>query len=699
MKYKYNQLNRNEYEVHQLVLGLINDGSRVLDIGCATGCLDKELVKKKCEVWGIDRNSEAVKKASRYCHETFSLNVDKGSSLPVPEKYFDYVIILDVIEHLLHPENILSAIKPHIKGGGKIILSTPNVAHASIRLMLLKGEFQYTSLGIMDNTHVHLYTRTTFGNLLKKEDFRISKMIPTNGMCKVPFLYKITDRLPRSWQYRIAQTIPTLFSYQFVAEARLDQALGPKSTEKIKFLLINAIDVTKTLQTSLPPLSLGYLVSSLRCEYGDDLIEFKIIDRDIASEIRKFKPDIVGITSVSQNYNFAIKYASIAKKHALPVLIGGTHVSVLPTTLTKNMDIAVIGEGEATIKELFAVFLKNKKFPKMDLRHIKGLAFWDHGKIIQTEKRPPIEPMDAIPMPARDLMKIEKCTHVFSSRGCPYRCVFCASSRFWNKTRFFSAKYVVAEVKYLYQNFGVKEIDFWDDLFIVSRARIKEMISLLRREKLLGKIVFGCAVRSNLIDENLAKLLQTMNVKRVSMGLESGTPRILNYLKGSTINIKDHQRAIRIFKKYGIEPSASFIIGSPTETREEVLQTLKFIKDSKLRGFGDYVLTPLPGTPIWDYAKERGLVSEKMDWSTLNVEFEENHQDAVILSETLSRDELYKLFLQFRLEQKKRHLVDVIKHPIIVPRMIYHYLKKVISSPDYNMLNGANRDHHHRPRG
>ena len=449
----------------------------------------------------------------------------------------------------------------------------------------------------------------------------------------------------------------------------------------MKFLLINAIDITKTIQTSLPPLSLGYLVSSLRSEYGNDLIDFKIVDRNIADEIRKFKPDIVGITAVSQNYNFAIKYAKMAKRYQIPVLVGGTHISVLPTTLTRDMDVAVVGEGEAAIKELFSVFLKTKKFMKADLLKIKSLAFWDHGKIIQTEKRIPIIPMDNIPKPARDLMTIAKCTHVFSSRGCPYRCVFCASSRFWNITRIFSAKYVVAEVKDLYENYGVREINFWDDLFIVSKDRIKEIISLLRQEKLLGKIIFGCAVRSNLIDESMARLLQKMNVKFVSMGLESGNERVLNYLKGTNINIKDHARAIRIFKKYGIEPSASFIIGSPNETREEILQTLEFIRASKQRGFGVYVLTPLPGTPIWDYAKEKKLVNEKMDWSRLDVEFENNHDRAIILSEKLSRGELYKLFRLFEAEQKKRHVIDVLTHPNTIPRSIYHFLKNIVSSP------------------
>lgn len=450
------------------------------------------------------------------------------------------------------------------------------------------------------------------------------------------------------------------------------------SNMKVKFLLINAIDISKALQTSLPPLSLGYLASSLRDEYGNDLIDFKIVDRDIKNELRKFKPDIVGITCVSQNYNYAMEYAKLARKRKIPVLIGGTHITVLPTTLTKDMDVAVIGEGEEAIKELFSIYLKKKKFEKQDLADLKGIAFWDGKKIIQTEKRVPIKKMDSILRPARDLMKIEKCTHVFSSRGCPYRCVFCASSRFWNSTRFFSAKYVVDEVKYLYDNYGVREIDFWDDLFIVSKQRIKDIISLLRKERLLGKIAFSCAVRSNLIDESMVKLLKKMNVKGVSMGLESGTPRILNYLKGDTINIKDHMRAIRIFKKYGIEPSASFIIGSPSETREEILQTFKFIKDSKLRGFGIYVLTPLPGTPIWEYAKERGMVNEKMDWSSLNVEFLENHEEAIILSETLSREELYQLIQMFKAEQKKRQVVDYIKHPVNILRYFYHLLKDVV---------------------
>lgn len=221
MKSKYDKLNSNKYEVHQLALGLIDDKSRVLDIGCATGCFAKELKKKKCVAWGVDKDKAAIKKAAKFCQRVVIGDLDDNHPLSAPKKYFDYVIILDVIEHLLHPEIILMAIKSHLKNDGRVIISVPNIAHASIRLMLLRGEFRYTSLGILDNTHVHFYTRSTFSDLLKNAGLLVQEILPTNGMCKVPLLYKISDRLPPSWQYWLVKKIPTLFSYQFIAVAKL----------------------------------------------------------------------------------------------------------------------------------------------------------------------------------------------------------------------------------------------------------------------------------------------------------------------------------------------------------------------------------------------------------------------------------------------------------------------------------------------
>jgi radical SAM superfamily enzyme YgiQ (UPF0313 family) len=118
---------------------------------------------------------------------------------------------------------------------------------------------------------------------------------------------------------------------------------------------------------------------------GTDRIEFKIVDRNIEQQIEVFKPHIVGITSVSQNYNRAIKYARIAKKYGLPVIIGGIHISALPATLSSDMDVGVIGESEEAIIELMNLFWEEGHFHKAKLAKICGIVFRNESETIVTE--------------------------------------------------------------------------------------------------------------------------------------------------------------------------------------------------------------------------------------------------------------------------------------------------------------------------
>jgi len=358
---------------------------------------------------------------------------------------------------------------------------------------------------------------------------------------------------------------------------------------------------------------------------------------------------------------------------------------MMPSSLTRDMDVGVIGEGEETICDIFELFRREGELAKSGLPKIKGIIYWDSdGGIATTDKRELIYPLDNIPFPARDLFSIQPTTYMFTSRGCPYRCTFCASCQFWNKVRFFSAEYVGNEIERLVNKYNVKHINFYDDLFSADTKRISQILNFLKGKNLLGRVNFSCSIRSNMVNGEIIQLLKDIGVKSIGIGLESGCNKTLKYLKGSNIDIRDNENAIRVAKKHGISVNGSFIIGSPEEDKEDISETLKFIKESRLDGFDVYVLTPFPGTPVWDYAKSKGLVDEEMDWDRLNVNFSDNYSHAVILSEKLTRREIYKLFLRLTRvttrEQRRKRICYLIKgglqNPLKVPGFLVKKLYK-----------------------
>jgi len=434
-----------------------------------------------------------------------------------------------------------------------------------------------------------------------------------------------------------------------------------------KILFVNSINTFSELENRYPPLGIGYLISYLRKMFGNNFFIFRIISDNLNQELKVFNPDIVCITSVSQNYNLAKEHAKTAKEQGFPVIIGGIHISMLPESLSGDMDVGVIGEGERTIVELVKLFLAQGGFNDFDmLNSVKGIVYKKGNELILTPKRELIDPLDEIPFPSRDMFNISGHSYIFSSRGCPYRCQFCASARYWHKVRYFSAEYVVNEIKELINRYNVKLISFYDDLMMASLDRLRKIVALLEQEGLLGKVKFTANARANLMTEETVKLLKKMNVVSVGMGLESGSERILQYLKKNNVSIAMNHQAIEMLKKYKITANASFVIGSPDETREEILETLNFIKKNRLDLFDVYVLTPYPGTPIWDYAKAKGLVSNDMDWAKLDISFSYNYKKAIILSEILNREELNSLFKIFKRHFFLLMVKNIFKHPYLI---------------------------------
>lgn len=394
-----------------------------------------------------------------------------------------------------------------------------------------------------------------------------------------------------------------------------------------KLLLINAINPLSEVQYRWPNLGLGYLASSIRRHFGREF-DIRIVDRDVKAEISTYSPHIVGITAVSQNYNYAKQDAAWAKAAGAFVIIGGMHISSLPGTMTPDMDVAVIGEGERVICDLLEMHLDGKPVPRT----------------MQADTL--IDPLDQIPRPARDLLNIRVQSSLFSSRGCPYRCTFCFSSRYWRKVRFFSAEYVAEELIEM-ARMGVRRANFYDDLFVADKRRLVKLAEIIRNEPALAKMRFWCNCRANTVTDETAEIMASMGVVSVGMGLESGNERTLEYLKGGSVSVEDNYAAVKILHKHGIAATASFVIGSPDETEAEIMDTYRFIQKSGLDFVDAFPLIPFPCTPVWDEALSRGLVSEDMDWNRLNV-YWTRKDDPIVMSRHLSRADLDRIYAKFQ---------------------------------------------------
>ena len=448
--------------------------------------------------------------------------------------------------------------------------------------------------------------------------------------------------------------------------------------QTVRILLINAINPNVENETRYPGLGLGYLVSYTRKHLSEFNITFKIIDRKIEEVTHSFKPHLVGISSVSQNFNTVMALCHYYGSLDMPVILGGIHITFLPECLPENVAAACLGESEQTFVKVVKLFVQDK-LKTEKLKEIPGIAYWEAGAIKTTSPVEQLDNLDLVPIPARDLLSIRPHTYMYSSRGCPYRCTFCSSTRFWKKARFFSADYVVDEIEHLRKHYGAQMISFLDDLFIADVSRLEEILKGLEKKRLIGKIKLTCSCRANLVDKEIADLLSRMGVVSVGMGLESGNQETLRYLK-QNVDVEQNFRAIETLKNAGIYTNGSFIIGSPQETREQIMETYRFIKQSRLDLFDISILTPLPGTPLWQTALEKKLVSTDMNWNKLNMNPYRDPASIISMSDVLKKKQLIELYKKFRRLRFLRNLSKVWRHPmrIDIPKMIVSLFKEYI---------------------
>ena len=424
--------------------------------------------------------------------------------------------------------------------------------------------------------------------------------------------------------------------------------------------------------TSLPPLGLTILAAAIR----KNNIPVSILDasalglssEETVKQILKSNPAYVGFTASTISIHRAADIARDIKKAKADIvtLIGGPHLTALPTQTFKlfpQFDIGVVGEGEIATIKLLESLEQNKV-----LDGIAGLIYRQNGTIISTPRAELIKNLDELPMDAWDLLtgfpqlyksSVHKLgrlptTSLITSRGCPYECRFCDNSMFGRKVRAYSSGRLMEIVRYLMKNYGIKDIFFNDDNFVMMRKRLVDFCDTIQKEKL--DLTWGCYGRiDNITDESMLKLMRKAGCLRISFGLESGSQDILNFYKKNE-TLEQMAKVISWTRKAGIRSKGFFMMGNFLETKQTLQKTIDFAKKIKLDDFHVTFLTPLPGSEIYSIADKYGTFNN--DWRKMSMWY------PVFIPKGLSRDIL------------ERYKKKAILRFYLRPRIILAYLKQ-----------------------
>ena len=394
-------------------------------------------------------------------------------------------------------------------------------------------------------------------------------------------------------------------------------------------------------KSSVAPLGLAYLAAVLRDLYevkivdavaegyyqerkvNGGFVDYGLSDLQIKEKVISYGPQVVGITCLySTQFPAVLRICRIAKEidPEMTTVVGGSHPTFLAREFMSEgrIDYLVLGEGEDSFRELLEKLSRGE-----DVAGIDGLAYRAGEEIKINSKTKFIENLDTLPFPARELLPMEKYfsieypmnitplkkrnTPIITSRGCPHRCAFCASSRYWgHRVRLRSPENVLDEMVVLKEKFGVEEIQFEDDHLTCDRKRAERIFQGMIDRNLRLKWCTPNGIALWTLDEKLLALMKESGCYELTMGIESGSQEVLDKIIHKPLKVAKAPGLVETMNRLGIRPCAFFIIGFPGETRQQVSETIKMIREVDFDRYMLFIFSLTPGSEFFEKFKAQG---------------------------------------------------------------------------------------------
>lgn len=361
------------------------------------------------------------------------------------------------------------------------------------------------------------------------------------------------------------------------------------------------------------PLGLAYIGATLeKCGHSVAILDAparSMSIEEICSEIAG-KFDLIGVTMLTPMYSRSLEVIKAVKNEFpnIPVVVGGPHPTILPEeTMTEiqEIDYIVIGEGEYTLRNLVDAIEKG-----IPLRSVPGIAYRENGQICKTPQAAMIENLDDIAIPARHLLPFNayrmtrtrtRSGHSFTvivARGCPFNCAFCCQL-FGRKVRQHSAERIMEEVRLLVDEYGATEINLEADTLTFNKDFVHDLCTGFIDSGLSKRIAWTCESRVDTVTYDMLKHMKEAGCWQISYGVETGTQRLLDLIKKG-ITLEQIENAFEQTKRVGIKIRAFFMLGLPTETREDSSRTIAFAQKLDAEWSQFTLFTPYPGSELYE---------------------------------------------------------------------------------------------------